>query len=94
MAHQSDTTMRHMASQTNVVANWPVTLPAIADAHLIFGPDRASIRGSNSKMETSSSSTGVDMEFDKLVEHVSDVIVNTMAACNTHWQDRTLHSYH
>lgn len=44
MVHVTDITMRHMVSQTNVVANRPITVTAIIDAHLILGLVRASIR--------------------------------------------------
>lgn len=45
MAHLSDSTMRHVVSQTNAVTNCPITVSDITNARTIFGPDWAGIRG-------------------------------------------------
>ena len=39
MAHSSEEKLRHLVSSTNVIRNFSFTLPAIANAKLIFGTD-------------------------------------------------------
>ena len=43
MGHPSDSTMRHVVSQTNAVTNCPGTISDATNARIIFGPDRGSL---------------------------------------------------
>eukprot|EP00804_Cyclotella_cryptica_P005141 CCRYP_018676-RA/>CCRYP_018676-RA protein AED:0.47 eAED:0.17 QI:0/0/0/0.75/0.33/0.25/4/0/800 len=45
MAHPSDGTFKHLVSSTNAVCNLDVSIPAIANANSLFGPDLGGVRG-------------------------------------------------
>eukprot|EP00804_Cyclotella_cryptica_P006122 CCRYP_010732-RA/>CCRYP_010732-RA protein AED:0.20 eAED:0.22 QI:0/0/0/1/1/1/2/0/901 len=45
MAHPSDGTFKHLVSSTNAMHNLDVSIPAIAIANSLFGPDLGGVRG-------------------------------------------------
>eukprot|EP00804_Cyclotella_cryptica_P010749 CCRYP_005527-RA/>CCRYP_005527-RA protein AED:0.26 eAED:0.17 QI:0/0/0/1/1/1/3/0/840 len=45
MAHPSHGTLKHLVSSTNAVRNLDISIPAIANANNLFGPDLGAVRG-------------------------------------------------
>ena len=45
MAHPTDAKMKHLVSSTHAVKNLDITVDAITNAHQIFGPDLAGVKG-------------------------------------------------